>query len=176
MMMVTSLFGGLTGAGAAAGAATAGAAASGMSILSGIGTAFSALASIAQGSAAASVAKAQARQEELQASAAYTSGVEAQAKLKKQLALTLDRQAVTFAASGVDLSSGSVERARTMAVADAEHELEVASNSALRQGQAHLAQARVYRQQARNAMMGGVFNAVGGLAGISMKKTESAIG
>jgi hypothetical protein len=166
MMMVTSLFGGLTGAGAAAGAATAGVAAtSGMSILSGIGTAFSALASIAQGSAAASAAKAQAKQEELQASAAYTSGVEAQAKLKKQLALTLDRQAVTFAASGVDLSSGSVERAKTMAVADAEHELEVSSNSALRQGQAHLAQARVYRQQARNAMMGGIFNAVGGMIG-----------
>ena len=131
MMMVgslfTSLFGGgaaAAGAGAAAaGAATATASGMGLTILQGVGSVFTALATIGQGKAKADELKAAAKEEEFKATDEKIKGEQQSAQLEKHLALTLQRQKVAFAAGGVDLSSQAVEAAQTQAQNEAERQL-----------------------------------------------------
>lgn len=152
MMLVSALFGGSAAAGAgtavAGTAAAVGATSGGLTLLQGIGTIFSAITTIAAGSAQAAELKAQAKQEELKSREEFAAGEEQSAKLKKELALTVQRQQVAFAAGGVDLGSATVDQIRTQTVADAERELGFARGDANRSRLALLTGAENLRRKA----------------------------
>jgi hypothetical protein len=172
MMLVSTLFGSLFTGGAAAGAAAgAGAVAStgmgslGMTLLQGVGTAFTALSAISAGKAQADQLKVQAQEEKFKAQDEKIKGEQNAAKLNKELALTLQRQQVAFAAAGVDLSSQAVEASAAQATKDAERELDYNVYDTIRTSQAHFRQARNLRISAKNAVAQGYMNAFGEIVG-----------
>ncbi|MGE0212291.1 MAG: hypothetical protein AB7S41_11400 [Parvibaculaceae bacterium] len=161
MEMVIGLFatlgttaGGTAAAAGAAGAAAAGTAAAGstaLTILQGVGTAFSALSLIGAGRSERARYEGEAAEARLKGREEYIAGVEESAKLKRELAYTLSEQKVQFAAAGVDLGSVSVSTARSQAIADAERELGYAQNDALRANLARQRQARNLKALGRSA-------------------------
>lgn len=159
MQMAGALFLKLFG-GAAAAAGTAGAASSGLSLLSGIGTAFAAISQIGAGISRSNELKAQAAQQEFAAKDEYIAGKETSAALKLELAKTIGNQRVAFAAGGVDLGSVSVDVAKRQASSDAEKELAIGSNEALSRNLARRRAARNLRSQASGAITQGVFGAL----------------
>lgn len=167
--LIGGLFAGLFGGGAAA-ATTAGAVggavggASGLSALSGLGTVFSAVATIGSGIAANNAAKAEAAQQEFAAKDEFIEGKETSAALRLELARTVANQSVAFAAGGVDLGSVSVEQAARQATADAEKELSIGSNQALSRSMARRRAAANARARGKAALFSSVFNAGAGLA------------
>lgn len=167
MILVSSLFGALgfggTAVAATAGTAAVGAASTGLSILQGIGSAFSALSAIGAGMTKSEELQGQAKYADFQARDEQIKGEQEAARLQKEMALTVQKQRVTFAAGGVSLSSVSVEEARKQTTTDAERELGMAENSALRAALARRRQAELLRDQAKAAMWGGVVSGIGSL-------------
>lgn len=154
-------------AGAGAAATTAGAATASSSVLSvlqGIGTAFAALSTIGAGVAQSNQLKAQAQEEKFKSRDEYVAGVEQSARLKRELARTLQAQSVQFAAGGAQLGSVSAGEARGQVVADAERELGFASNDALRASLARRRRSTNLRGAASAAIRTSLFEAGGQLA------------
>lgn len=172
MEMIGTLFATAIGSGAAAATggtvaataataatATASASSTALTIIQGVGTAFSALATIGAASASASQLEAAAKEEKFRARDEFIEGEREAAKLRKELALTIGRQKVAFAAGGVDLSSQGVGVAREQAIDDAENELGLAHNTAMRRGLARRRQARGYLARAGSTMVQGFLGA-----------------
>lgn len=103
----TAAAAGAVGATGAA-AASAGAGISAASVLSGAFTAFSALSTVAMGLSGYQAAKAQADQMELQAEQETIQGLQRANEIRRQYLQTVSSQRVAYAASGIDLSSGTV--------------------------------------------------------------------
>lgn len=154
------------GTAAAAGAAATAAATSStlLTVLQGVGTAFTALATMGAASASASEMKAAAQEEEFRSRDEFIRGEQETARLSKELALTLGRQKVAFAAGGVDLGSQAVGVARENAIDDAERELSFARNDAWRAGLARRRTAVNLRRRANSTMTAGYLSAGGEVA------------
>ncbi len=141
--------------GAAAGAAATGAstglaaflpsASTAFSVLQGVTTGFSALASFGRGIAESRAKELQAGDLELRASQELFVNETDALKAKRALVDTVSKQAIGFAASGVDLSQGSVKVAQQKASDEAEADLD---NSRMLAN----ARANAYRMRARSAM------------------------
>ena len=145
-----------SGAPATAGDTAAGNTAStGFAVLQGVGTVFGALATIGEARARSNELKAAAAEQDFRSRDEFILGQEKQADLKRQLALTVQRQSVAFASGGVSLASSSVEQARQDAIDDAERELGKASDDALRATFARKRQARNLRVSVRNVLSTG---------------------
>lgn len=171
MMLLGGLFGGaaMGGAAAATGAAAAGISAStALTALAGIGTAFSALATIRTSRMEASALEAQAGQEALRERDEFIAGREQEAALRRELAATVGRQAVAFAAGGVDLSSQSFQRARADAVDEAEREIGFTRTDALRRAADRRQQARVLRARASATRSAGPLTAAGQIGNFAL--------
>lgn len=158
---------------AAAGTAAAGTAAagiSGLTLLQGGMAAVSAIGSIGAGIAANNEAKAMAKQTEFQARDEQINTITDQTKIKKAYADALSKQAVQFAAGGVDLGSVSVDSARQQLSDDAENEIQLSGSSGLRRSLSQRVQANIYRQKGKAALASGFLSGIGsGLkAGIDM--------
>lgn len=136
-----------------------GAAATGLTLLQGLGTVFGAVATIGAGQAAKAQAYAEAEEQDFAARDEYISGLETQAALKKELASTIGKQAVAFAAGGVDLGSVSVQTAKDQAIKDAEAELGMASNDALARSLARRRAAANARASGDAALTSSIFEA-----------------
>lgn len=159
---VLALGASLTSAAAAAGSAVA-TGSTALTVLQGGLTLAGALGSIAAGGAQANQLAGEAAQERIAARDAEIRGQEESARLKRELLDTVSKQSVAYAASGVDLGSGSVRRARRLASEDAERELGFVQNDALRASLSHQHNARMLTRRGRAARHGSVFR---GLAGV----------
>lgn len=155
---------------AAAGTAAAASGISALSLLQGGMAAVSAIGSIGAGIAANNEAKAMAKQAEFQARDEQINTITDQTKIKKAYADALSKQAVQFAAGGVDLGSVSVDSARQQLSDDAENEIQLSGSSGLRRSLSQRVQANIYRQKGKAALASGFISAIGsGLkAGIDM--------
>lgn len=159
--------GSFLGLGAAAGgsgiittlAGAGGAAASGLSSLQGLATMVSVVGTIGSGLAGMAEANAEAADREFQAKEEFVQAKETSAALKMELARTLSDQAVTFASSGVDLSSVSVASAKRQATQSAERELSISSNEALARNLAQKRAARAARARGQAALFSSVVGA-----------------
>lgn len=166
MELVGGLFAFLGGGGAAgAGAAAAG---GGLSSLSGLATAFSVVSTIGTGVAGLAAGNAAAKEHEFASRDEFISGRETTAALKLELARTIADQSVAFAAGGVNLGSVSVGQAKKQAIADAERELDVASNEALARSLAHKRAARNARAKGRFGLFSSVLKAGGIMANAAL--------
>ncbi|MBS1180443.1 MAG: hypothetical protein H6Q99_323 [Proteobacteria bacterium] len=150
---------------------------SGLTLLQGGMAAVSAIGSIGAGIAANKEAKAMAAQQEFQARDEQIDTITEQTKIKKAYADSLSKQAVQFAAGGVDLGSGSVDAARRQLSEDAENEIQNAGSSGIRRSLSRRVQANIYRQKGKSALMSGFFDALGtGLNfGISAYKNANGL-
>lgn len=133
-----------------------------LTAVQGAGTAFSALASIGAGIAKSQDLRAEAHMEQLRARDEFIAGEEQAAKLKTELAATIAKQAVAFAAGGVDLGAYSVDRAKAQAIDDAERELATSRGNSLTAGLVRRSEARSRLAQAGWAATGGFIGALGG--------------
>jgi hypothetical protein len=152
----TTIFSGAAAAAPAAAAGTAAAAGAGSSFLTAaslIGTAFTALSTIGTGFMASAEAKSDAKYAAFQATDEKIAGEFRAAELRKQLALTQQRNKVAFASGGVDLGSVSVKAAQDQVAKDAEAELGMSNSNALRASLAKRTEARRLRSRASNALL-----------------------
>jgi hypothetical protein len=157
MELVTGLFTTAFGAGAgtaAVGTAAAATATGGsfLSIASTIGTAFTALSTIGAGVAAANETKAAAKYAEFKATDERIKGDQEAARLKKTLALTVQRNRVAMASGGVDLSSASQGQIEKQVAMDAERELGMSYVNAQSAALAGNAEARRLRKKASSQL------------------------
>jgi hypothetical protein len=172
MQFIAPLFAGIGAGGTAA--ATAGAATAGgigSSVLSGLQLAsgvLGAVGSIGAGYAAKREAEAQAAEAEFASREEFIQSKETSSVLKAELARTVANQTVSFAASGVDLKSVSVEQAKKQAVDDAERELGLSGNEAIGRSLARRRQARSLRERGSNAVFQGFVGATQRLANTGM--------
>lgn len=176
MEFVLSLGSALLGQSATAGAAGAGAGAAAasvsgstaLSVLQGGLTVVGVLGGLASAGATASQLEDEAAYERLRAGDAQIEGEREAARLNRELLATVSNQTVAYAAGGVDLGSGSVQAARRRASKDAERELAVAENDALRASLAHQHNARTLSRRARSVRRGSVFTALQQGAGLGL--------
>lgn len=180
MEMAGALFMSMLGSGAAAGAATVavpgiagaatlvpaagglaagGMAAGGLSLLQGLGTVFSTVATIGSGFAARSAGRAEAEQQKFAERDEFIAGKETSASLKAEMARTVSNQAVAFAAGGVNLGSVSVQQAKQQAIEDAEKELSIASSETLSRAMARRRAASNARSRGNAALTSSIFQA-----------------
>lgn len=131
----------------------------GLGALQGLGTVFSAVATIGSGVAANSAAQAEAKQHEFAAKDEFIAGRETSAALKAELAQTIGNNAVAFAAGGADLGSVSVDRAKRQATEDAEKELSISSNEALSRSMGRRRAAANARARGRSSLFSSVVGA-----------------
>ncbi|CAN7376560.1 hypothetical protein LJR231_002266 [Phyllobacterium sp. LjRoot231] len=179
MELATAAFGalfgssGLAAAGATAGAgaatAGAGAAAAGglasassgvLSVLQGVSATLGILGKIGAGNAAADASNQQADQAELESSQEQLKQTQRQTVMKRELARVLGENDVTFAAAGIDLSSGIAQSAAANATKRATDEISVdRADSDFRR--ALLKQrASGFRSQARSSRTAGLLGAL----------------
>lgn len=162
MELVIGLSGLVFGGGAAAGtaaAATAGAGASFLSAAPLIGTAFTALSTLASGAAASAQAEGEAKYAEFQSNNERIKGDLQAAELKKQMALTIQRNKVAFAAGGADLGSVSAVEAKNQVTHDAEIQLGINDSNSLMASLAKQSEARRLRARSSNLMLASLFDA-----------------
>jgi hypothetical protein len=180
MELATAAFGalfgssGLAAAGATAGAgaatAGAGAAAAGglasassgvLSVLQGVSATLGILGQIGAGNAASNQAKDAANQAELESGQEQLKQTQRQTVMKRELARVLGENDVTFAAAGIDLSSGIAQSAAANATKRATDEISVdRADSDFRR--ALLKQrATGFRSQAKSARGGALLSAIG---------------
>lgn len=143
--------------------ATAAASSTVLTTLAAASTGIAALSAVSAGISEKNRLKTQANEEVFKSRDEFITGVERTSALKRNLAETLDRQQVQFAAGGVDLGSVSVEAAQTQVREDAERELGFAQNDSLRATLARNRQARNLRVEGNAAFNKGLFSAAGKL-------------
>lgn len=160
---------GAVGAGAAAGGGI-----SALTLLQGGMAAVSAIGSIGAGIAANNEAKAMAKQAEFQARDEQINTITDQTKIKKAYADALSKQAVQFAAGGVDLGSVSVDSARQQLSDDAENEIQLSGSSGLRRSLSQRVQANIYRQKGKAALTSGFLDAIGTGIGFGIDAYKNA--
>lgn len=134
-----------------------------LTAISGVSTAFGVIAAIGDGQRKETELKAQAAEQEFLATEEFIRGQEEEAELKKQLALTLQRQRVSLASGGVDLSSPSAIELEKQVTADAERQLDISGNRALLANLARRRNARNLRIGARTQVGDAVLGQVGNI-------------
>jgi hypothetical protein len=103
----------------------------------------------------------------VQARDEFIAGEETAAKLKTELAATIGKQAVAFAAGGVDLGSYSVGRARAQAIDDGEAALAGSRNDAIIAAIGRRMGAKALYAQAGSAKIAGFLHAAGQLGDLA---------
>lgn len=146
----------------------AGASASGstaLSVLSGVASGFSALASLGQGIAGSLKSQEERRQLEFRAREELVVGETEAAAAKKQLVATMGKQTVGYAASGVDLSAGTVASAREQAISDAEADIRRIRYGSRSRATLYQRKAAQAKADGNLALATGILGAGGDLAG-----------
>ena len=139
-----------------------------LTALQGLGTAFGVVAAIGASEAKSRELEAKAANEQFLARDEFIEGQREQARLKKDLALTLQRQTVALAAGGVDLSSASAQEIQRQTIDDSERELGVVAGDTLRSRLVRNRNARNLRASARSG------RTLGGLAAVPKIATFAA--
>lgn len=147
------------------GAATAGG-------LQGLTTAISALATIGGGLAGAAESRDLADQADLQDGQEQVQSAQRQAQMKRSLLEVLGNNDVTFAAAGIDLSSGIAQSARTEANKRAVQELSIDRQDTDFRRALHRMRAQGYRRRAGAQIGGALLGAVGQVGDYGIQRFE----
>jgi hypothetical protein len=169
MMAIPALFAGLGGTAAAAGgaAATAGLFGTGLSaasILSGVATVGGVLATLGAANAQADSYNNEAAQTQLDAVTSDTAAVQKNTAMKRELMRVLGENAVTAAASGIDVGSGIAADQAYQAKATAATEISIDRSTQDARRAMFRARAAGLRQMAASAQSAGMWTAFGQLA------------
>ena len=171
--VIGSLFTGTSGAASAGGAAAAsagGTASTALSILQGGLSVLGAFTTIASGQAQSDALKQQAFAADMQAEGEKAKGLQRQAQLKRDLARVTGENTVTFAASGIDVSSGMAAADRRAQAQQTNAALSIDRADTDRRRAMLRLRAAGLRSKARAARTSGYLAGAGGLArtGISI--------
>jgi hypothetical protein len=135
-----------------------------LSILQGVSTAFSAAAAYGRGLTEAAAKRSDANQMDTRAEQEMLVGETEQKKAKKALLNTISKTQVAYAASGVDLSAGTVQTAMSEATEEADADLSVSRNLTLQRSANYRRRATQMRAEADLAERSGELGAFGHFA------------
>jgi|GEM_PF-4964830 len=174
MEMIGSIFAGSAASATATGAAAATTAApsaglfsflpggsTAMTVLQGVTTAFSAAAAMGRGLAEAGAKRSDANQMDTRAEQEMLVGETEQKKAKKALLQQVSKTQVAYAASGIDLSAGTVLTAMDEATEDAEADLSTSRTLTLQRASNYRRRATQLRAEADLAEQSGKMSAFG---------------
>lgn len=169
MEIATSILGSLFAGGSAAGGAAAGSALAGtagagstaLSIVQGVATAASIIGTLSAGQQQSESYALQAGQSELEAMRERTAGLRRTTELKRELLRVLGDNDVSFAAAGIDITTGIAADARAAAEKRAATEISIDRADTDARIAARKAQAAGYRRLGKSARRGALLKAVG---------------
>lgn len=165
------------GGAAAAGGAAGGAAAGGLSastLISGAATGFQALSALSQGERRAQRLESRSRRETIKAKQAEVEGLQQQNQITARLLDTLAAQEAAFAASGIDISSGTAESGREESREQASRRLSTARSNKRLNRLSRRARSRSLLLAAGNARAAGATEAIGDVASFGLNEANRA--
>jgi hypothetical protein len=139
-----------------------------LTILQGVATAISAFGAISAANADAQQAEDMAIQADLQAGQEKVQGEQRQTALRRELFRVLGDNDVSYAAAGIDISSGIAESGRQSAQKRAADELTIERRDQEFRSALLRARATGHRRQAASARSAGMFRALGSFVGFGM--------
>lgn len=140
--------------------------------LQGLTTAISALATIGSGLSGAAESRQLADQAELQDGQEQVQAAQRQAQMKRSLLEVLGNNDVTFAAAGIDISSGIAQSARADASKRASQELSIDRQDTDFRRALHRMRAQGYRRRAGAQIGGSLLGALGQAGDFAIQRFE----